>query len=131
MSSSQSKKKEKLDLSKLSARELLLIGESQSLGSQPGSSKAVTWESRSSDDDSDASDGRETNSESGSSDWEEVDDQHVEKELHKYDDLKENGESQSSQSALGQSQLSQIPENGLEIVIPSEGVFRKKGKRCK
>lgn len=132
MSSSQTKKKEKLDLSKLTARELLLIGESQTF-SQPCSSKTLKdggshstsgYISGEDSEDSDKQDTTDSGEDSGSGsedDWEEVDDRHVEKELQKYDHQSGSGENSTAEY----SQLSQIPENGLEIVIPKEGVFRK------
>lgn len=132
MSSSQTKKKDKLDLSKLTARELLLIGESQTF-SQPCSSKTLKdggshstsgYISGEDSEDSDKQDTTDSGEDSGSGsedDWEEVDDRHVEKELQKYDHQSGSGENSTAEY----SQLSQIPENGLEIVIPKEGVFRK------
>lgn len=129
---SQLKKKDKLDLSKLTAKELLLIGESQTLGTQPCSSKSATNSCSSSEymsDDDDSSEGNKTDrseEDEEEEDWEEVDDRHVEAQLQKFDNSADSGEGTSITSE--QSQLSQIPENGLEIVIPKEGVFRKKGK---
>ncbi|ODN02316.1 DNA repair protein [Orchesella cincta] len=126
-----SKKKDKLDLSKLSARELLLIGENPSyFGSQPsssGSGKISKSQSRSDDEEmsSDSSDDSdEVASDSESEDWEEVDDKHVEAELKRYD----TGDSTTPTEGASNSQVASIPEGGLEIVIPQEGVFRKRTK---
>lgn len=140
-----SKKKEKMDLSKMSAMELLLIGESQTLGGgsqEPGCSKSLGTSkggsgSRDSgvegnsdeevmnmDSDAEDSDGAddENSGDSENEDWEDVDDQHVEDQLSKL-------EKSQAKNGVGQAQNSTIPKEGLEIVIPREGVFRQSMSR--
>lgn len=124
---SESKKKGKVVPSKtMTPMEALLIGESQALGKQhnqqPTSSSSMQRGSSSDDQDDIISDSDSSDSESDSeNDWEEVDDHHVEAQLKSLTQ-QHNGSSEMLGATEGPSQ---IPAEGLQIVIPQEGVFRR------